>query len=285
MKKFCVITNSYKDEKCHLATEVSNYIIRNGGSCVVIDSVDEFTGAYRTISENEIPKGVECAIAIGGDGTLLHTAKDFENLDIVFVGINKGNMGFLTEIGPKDWEESIYKLLNNEFEIEPRMMLNGIVKRGEDVIYNGNVLNDIVIHRGDALAISDYNVYVNGKFLVKYQADGLILSTPTGSSAYNLSAGGPVAEPTSELIILTPICPHSFGSRSIIFTKKDHIVVEIGITRTPNVEKRKIAFDGDKDVAVISGDNIEISVASVATKIARLDQESFIQVIKDKLGD
>lgn len=285
MKRFCVITNSYKDDNCQLAHQVCQYILSKGGECVVIDSVDESTGAYRDISVDEVPTDIQCAIAIGGDGTLLHTAKDFENLDIVFIGINKGSMGFLAEIGPKDWEVSIDKLLNSEFDIKPRMMLNGVINRDNNKIYEGNVLNDIVIHRGDALSISDYKVYVNGKFLVEYQADGLIIATPTGSSAYNLSAGGPVAKPTSELIILTPICPHSFGNRSIIFTKDDHIVVEIGNTRTPNVERRKVAFDGDKGINILSGDKIEIKAATVSTKIARLDQESFIQVIKDKLGD
>ncbi len=285
MKNFCVITNSYKDENCELANRISKYICNKGGSCSVINSVDEVTGEYRVISETEVPANLECAIAIGGDGTLLHTAKDLENLDIVFIGVNKGNMGFLAEINHKEVEPSIDKLLNDQFQVNSRMMLNGIIKREEDVIYNGNVLNDIVIHRGGALTISDYKVYVNGNFLVEYQADGLIISTPTGSSAYNLSAGGPVANPTSEMIILTPICPHSFGNRSIIFTKDDNLVVEIGTSRTPNVEKRKVAFDGDKDFTVISGDKIEISIASVSTKIARLDEESFIQVIKNKLGD
>lgn len=285
MKNFCVITNSYKDENCKLAEKISDYICEKGGNCIVLNSVDETTGEYRVISESEVPSDLECAIAIGGDGTLLHTAKDLENLDIVFIGVNKGNMGFLAEINQREVETSIDKLLNDEFQVDSRMMLNGVIKRHEEVIYSGNVLNDIVIHRGGDLSISDYKVYVNGNFLVEYQADGLIISTPTGSSAYNLSAGGPVANPTSEMIILTPICPHSFGSRSIIFTKEDHLVVELAPSRTPNAEKRKAAFDGDKDFTVISGDRIEISAASVSTKIARLDEESFIQVIKNKLGD
>lgn len=147
------------------------------------------------------------------------------------------------------------------------------------------MLNDIVIHRGGDMAISNFDVYVNGQLLGKFQADGIILSTPTGSTAYNLSAGGPVARPDSHMIILTPICPHSIGTRSILLSRNDEIEVIIGPSRTPNEENRKIAFDGDGIFNIVSEDRIRIYEAVETTEIAKLDEGSFLQVIKDKLGD
>lgn len=285
MKNFCIITNSYKDEKNSIANKISDYIIKKGGSCVVLNNVDTVTGQYRVILEEQVPGNLECVITIGGDGTLLHAAKDLEKLDVIFIGVNKGTLGFLAEISPEEMEGSIDRLLNDRFNVESRMMLCGQVIRNNEVVYKSNVLNDIVIHRGGDMAISNFDVYVNGQLLGKFQADGIILSTPTGSTAYNLSAGGPVARPDSHMIILTPICPHSIGTRSILLSRNDEIEVIIGPSRTPNEENRKIAFDGDGIFNIVSEDRIRIYEAVETTEIAKLDEGSFLQVIKDKLGD
>ena len=284
MKKFCVVTNSYKDKQLKIAHVISDYIYAHGGTCMIIDNVDEETGDFKILSVDEVPEGTECVISIGGDGTLLHAAKDLNDLDAVFVGVNKGTLGFLAEISPDEISSSLDKLLNNQFHIESRMMLQGDVRRDNKVVYSSVVLNDIVIHRGDELAITDYDVFVNGDMLGTYQADGVILSTPKGSTAYNLSAGGPVARPDSHMIMLTPICPHTLGNRSIIFSRNDKIEVRIGQCRTPNEERRKAAFDGDGIFNIISGDVICICEAEKATKIAKIDEGSFLQAIKDKLN-
>lgn len=284
MKKFCVVTNSYKDKQLKTANAISDYISRNGGYCSIIENVDAKTGDFKVLSVSDISKDTECVISIGGDGTLLHAAKDLSDLDAVFVGVNKGNLGFLAEISPNEIYASLDKLLSDQFNIESRMMLKGEVIREGKTVYSSVVLNDIVIHRGHELAITDYDVFVNGDMLGTYQADGIILSTPTGSTAYNLSAGGPVARPDSHMIMLTPICPHTLANRSLILSRNDKIEVEIGPCRTPNEERRKAAFDGDGIFDIISGDRICISEAKEATKIAKIDEGSFLQAIKDKLN-
>lgn len=284
MKKFCVVTNSYKDKQLKIANEISDYIYKNGGTCIIIDNVDSNTGDFKILSVQDVPEDIECVISIGGDGTLLHAAKDFIDLDAVFVGVNKGTLGFLAEISPDEIKIALDKLLNNQFQIESRMMLRGEVRRSGTIVYSSIVLNDIVIHRGDDLAITDYEVMVNGDMLGTYQADGIILSTPTGSTAYNLSAGGPVARPDSHMIMLTPICPHTLANRSIIFSRNDKIEVKIGQCRTPNAERRKAAFDGDGIFNIISDDVICICEAEKAIKIAKIDEGSFLQAIKDKLN-
>lgn len=283
MKRFCVVTNSYKDEQLKTARIISDYICNRDGKCIIIDNVDSGTGEYKILSPDDVPKDTECVISIGGDGTLLHAAKDLIDLDVVFVGVNKGNLGFLAEISPDEIELALDKLMMDQFQIESRMMLQGEVKRNEESVYSSVVLNDIVVHRGDELAITDYEVFVNDNMLGTYQADGIILSTPTGSTAYNLSAGGPVARPDSHMIMLTPICPHTLANRSIILSRNDKIEVKIGQCRTPNEERRKVAFDGDGIFNIVSGDIIYISEANKATKIAKIDEASFLQAIKDKL--
>lgn len=285
MKNFCIITNSYKDEKSVLANKVSDYIRSAGGNCAVYNNVDSKTGDFRIIDVKELLENLECVITIGGDGTLLHAAKDLQSLDVVFIGVNKGTLGFLAEISPDDMEQSLDRLIGEQFNVESRMMLQGEVIRDNKVIYTSTVLNDIVIHRGGDLSVSDYDVYVNGQLLGKFTADGIILSTPTGSTAYNLSAGGPVARPDSHMIILTPICAHTIGNRSILLAQDDEIEVVIGESKKPNEENRKLAFDGDGIFNIVSGDRIRIRKSKETTEIAKIDEGSFLQVIKDKLGN
>ncbi|MFQ9515544.1 MAG: NAD(+)/NADH kinase [Eubacterium sp.] len=285
MKNFCIVTNSYKDEKEKLAKKIAEYIRQAGGVCTIKNNVDGNTGEYKVIKAEKLSDNLECIITIGGDGTLLHAAKDLLELDVVFVGVNKGTLGFLAEISPEELETALDKLLQDEFNVESRMMLKGQVIRNGNVVYRATVLNDIVIHRGGDIAMSAYNVYVNGQLLSTYAADGIILSTPTGSTAYNLSAGGPVARPDSHMIIVTPICPHTISTRSILLSRNDEIEVEVGACKKPGEEHRKLAFDGDGIFNIVSGDRIRISEALETTEIAKLDEGSFLQVIKDKLGN
>lgn len=283
MKNFCIVSNSYKDEELKLAKSISKYIRDLGGECFVVDNVDVSTGEFKILDYREFPDTPECVISIGGDGTLLHAAKDLSALDVVFVGVNKGTLGFLAEISPDNVKEAVDKLLNERFNVESRMMLKGEIIRDNQVVFVSTVLNDIVIHRGEDMAITSYDVFVNGQLLGTFEADGLILSTPTGSTAYNLSAGGPVARPDSHIIMLTPICPHTLTNRSIIFSQDDEIEVKIGKSRTPHEEKRKAAFDGDGIYNIITNDIIRISKARETTEVAKLDEGSFLQAIKDKL--
>lgn len=283
MKKFCVITNSYKDKGCKLANKIKEYIESRAGYCLVLDNIEPISGNFRIIEQKEVDSDTQCIITIGGDGTLLHAAKDLMALDVVFVGVNKGTLGFLAEIPQNNIEKSLDKLLNDNFNVESRMMLKGDIIRDNKLLYESTVLNDIVIHRGGDIFMSEFDVYVNEQLLGAYSADGIILSTPTGSTAYNLSAGGPIARPNSHMIILTPICPHTITSRSILLSRDDMIEVIIGESHIPKQENRKLTFDGDSVINVKSGDQIKIYEASQITKIAKLDEGSFLQTVKDKL--
>lgn len=285
MKKYAIITNKYKDEKEQLAKQISDYIIRKGGECSRFNNVDDVTGEYRVVNHKDLPEDVECVITIGGDGTLLHAAKDLKSKDVVFIGVNRGTLGFLAEMHQDKIEEAIDRLFEDDFNVESRMMLEGEVLRNGEVVYSGNVLNEIVIHRGGDFAVTMLDVFVNHQLLGKYTADGVILATPTGSTAYNLSAGGPVARPDSKMIIMTPICPHTIGNMSIIFSEKDCLEIVVGPAKHPKIERRNVSFDGDSIFDIVSGDLIRVKKAKEETKIAKLDDSSFLQAIKDKIGD
>ena len=144
-------------------------------------------------------------------------------------------------------------------------------------------LNDIVMTRSGSMKIVHFNLYVNGEFLNSYDADGLIVSTPTGSTAYNLSAGGPIVEPTASLIVVTPICSHALNSRSIVFSDKDEIVIEIGAKRENQIEEAVIAYDGADEVPLHTGDRIRIKKAWETAKIVKLSKVSFLETLREKM--
>lgn len=283
MKKFCIITNSRKDKDMATAKAAKEYLEGHGCEVIVFDNVDAVTNEYVMVDPKEIPSDFECIMTIGGDGTLLHAVKGLHQLDCVFVGLNKGNMGFLAEISMEDMEESLNKLLEDDFKVEERMMLKAtLIKDGKE-IQSADVLNDVVLHRGAEISVSNYIVRVNGELLNRYTGDGIIVSTPTGSTAYNYSAGGPLARPDSHLMIMTPVCSHALGSRSIIFSKNDIIEIEIGEDRKYNQESRCLSMDGDEIIKVVAGDIVKIEPDINSIKIAKLNDSSFVQYVRSKI--
>lgn len=284
MKKFCIITNSSKDKNYELSGSIRDYLINRGAVCV-IDMVENDNSDYRYTNPENVPVDTECVITIGGDGTLLQAAHDLISRDVVFLGINKGNLGFLAETGSDNIHRTLDRLLRDEMKIENRMMLKGCVQRNGETIYESVALNDIVIHRNGGIRVSDYRVFVNGLFLNEYHADGMIISTPTGSTAYNLSAGGPIVEPNAMLMVLTPICAHSINGGSIILSAKDSISVEICPPRNQRDDNSMVAFDGYSPLELLEDDIVIIGQSELCTKLAKLDDSSFLQVLKDKMGD
>ena len=283
MKKFCIITNSRKDKDMATAKDAKEFLESHNCEVKVFDNVDAVTNEYVVVDPKEIPDDCECIMTIGGDGTLLHAVKGLHQLGCVFVGLNKGNMGFLAEISMDDMEESLKKLLDDDFKEEERMLLKATLIRDGKEIQSADVLNDVVLHRGAEISVSNYIVHVNGELLNRYTGDGIIVSTPTGSTAYNYSAGGPLARPDSHLMIMTPICSHALGSRSIIFSKNDVLEIEIGEDRKYNQESRCLSMDGAEIIKLVAGDVIKIEPDLNSIKIAKLDDSSFVQYVRSKI--
>ena len=285
MRNFYLIANNIKDPDNSITNRITLYVKAQGGTCVVHPQEKKGEGSYHYTDPDLIPEDIECIIVLGGDGTLLQAARDVVHRGIPLLGINLGHLGFLAEVDTNSLEASLDKLLQDDFVQEERMMLTGTVYRKEKVIGRDIALNDIVICRQGPLRVVQLKSFVNNEFLNSYHADGIIISTPTGSTGYSLSCGGPIVSPSAQLTIMTPIAPHALNTRSIIFPGDDVITVELGEGRKNNREEGLAAFDGDTSIPMLTGDRIVIRKAAVSTKILKLNTLSFAEVLRQKMRD
>jgi NAD+ kinase len=217
-------------------------------------------------------------IVLGGDGTILATARAIHNCDVPILGINLGNLGFLTSIEMANLDEGIKKLSLGEYHIEERIMLDCSIQNYKN---EGNrlALNDVVISRETMSGMYKYGINVNGKYYTTFNSDGIIIATPTGSTAYSLSAGGPIIYPTIDVISITPICPHSLNSRSIILAADSKISISI----SGNVGKIVLSLDGQSHCDIENTDIINIKSAEKKCKIIKLNGDDYFNVLRNKI--
>ena len=271
MKNFYIVVNEDKENAGALGKRIQDALTKRGCSARLSDR----------IPEDGVSDGTECIVTLGGDGTLIRAARSLDGKRIPLVGINLGGLGYLTQVGRGgNVEELLDALCENRFEVQDRMMLKGTVYKNGKKAAESAALNDIVVSREGRLRILKLRIYVDGRFLNEYSADGMIVSTPTGSTAYNLSAGGPIAQPDGQLMILTPVCPHTLTSRTIVFGPERRIRIEIPETAEGG---QTAAFDGDLVVKLSGGDYLEITRAETAVRVLRLDNRSFLDILKDKM--
>lgn len=233
MKNFLILTNEKKDPGLRISKHIQEYIERSGGTSY---RMCDFT---RDIQENIscITEDTQCVVVLGGDGTMLHAARLIVPHDLPMVGVNLGTLGFLTEIELQNLYEGLDCLLKDEFQVEKRSMLKGTVIHHDQETYHLSALNDIVITRSGFSRIISLRIMVNGKFLDDFSADGVIISTPTGSTGYNLSAGGPVVNPKANVILVTPVCPHSLHAKSMVLSQEDEIEIYLENVRENQLEE------------------------------------------------
>lgn len=281
MKKFYIVANPDKENTKNMKTGIERYLKEHGASAYSGKSESGHGNPYT--EPDDVPEDTECIITLGGDGTLIQAARDLAGRDLPIIGINLGGLGYLTQIGREgDVKELLDALLEDRYQIQERMMLKGCVYRAGKPVQENIALNDIVLTRDGAPRVLKLNLYVDGLFLNEFSADGMIVATPTGSTAYNLSAGGPIAQPDGKLMILTPICPHTLTSRTIVFSPKSRIRIEIP---EKNRGSQVAAFDGDTLVRLENGDYIEITEAETVTRVVKLDHRSFLDILKTKMYD
>lgn len=292
MEHFLIVVNRHKDKNLETTGFIKSYLEAHHKKCSIF--VEEESG--KTADNVE----ADCVLVLGGDGTLLQAAGDMIDREIPLLGINLGTLGYLAEVEKNGVEEALHRLISGEYEVEQRMMLKGrIIREGaKDIICPDKMspektcsdeeayaLNDITITRCGSLQIIKYQLYVNGMFLNSYDGDGVIVATPTGSTGYNMSAGGPVVEPKAELILVTPVCPHTLNTRSIILSASDRIVIEVAPGREGNLQQVEVNFDGSHPFVLNTGDRVEIERADKATDIIKLNKVSFLSVLHKKMND
>lgn len=286
MDKFYIITNRDKDQNLRFTEEIVQYLKEHGKKCQVQQAERRVEGEYHYTDPALIPEDTQCILVLGGDGTLLQAARDVVHREIPMLGINLGTLGFLAEIDKTSIYTALDKLFADDYEIEERMMLTGTVWRGDKIIGQDVALNDIVISRvGPPLRVVGFNNYVNDGYLNSYNADGIIIATPTGSTGYSLSCGGPIIAPNAAMTVMTPIAPHTLNTRSLIFPEDDVITVELGEGRRQIQENGLASFDGDVEVPMSTGDRIVIKKASVSVKILKLNHLSFVEVLRQKMSN
>ncbi|GHU63847.1 hypothetical protein FACS189418_7930 [Clostridia bacterium] len=277
MDHFYLVTNRSKDENFAISEQILSYIRKKGKKC-------DWNEGRRKLSPEIVPKTVEGILTLGGDGTLIQAARDIVSLDIPLLGINFGTLGYLAEVGKDELFSSLDALMQGQYNLESRMMLQGKIWRDEKVIQEDIALNDIVLSRDGSAKIIRFSVYVNNEFLHHYVADGMICATPTGSTAYNLSAGGPILLPESLLMVLTPICAHALHARSsIVLNADDTLSLRVGEKEKDDAQN--VIFDGDDAVNLRAGDCLTISRAHKMVKTIKLHDLSLLQTLSKKMLD
>ena len=241
-----LITNRYKDRDLTLSNEIVSYIQQKGGSAAIcVSNVEDDN--QKDFALSEIPADTECILVLGGDGTLIRAATKVEALQIPLIGVNMGTLGYLCELERSTVFDAIDKLFNDQYELEERMLIAGSDSK-DDAGKTTFALNDIVIHRCGMPQIVNLIVSVNGEYLATYSADGIIISTPTGSTGYSMSAGGPIVDPKADLMLITPINPHSALAKSIVVGSDAEIDVILAKRRQEEDEEAEVSFDGDRFV-------------------------------------
>ena len=285
MKKFALLTNYSKDKRLVYTRMIKTYITENGGSYWIPRYISEpDKDGDQRYDFSDMPEDIECVLVLGGDGTLLQAARELLQRHIPLLVINLGTLGFLTSAEKSELPKCLDSVLDDSCSIDERMMLEGVAYHGSEKIQMNIALNDVIIARAGFSRLVELKIYVNGELLSIYNADGIIVSTPTGSTGYSLSAGGPIIFPQTDVIVITPICPHSLQARSLVVSGEDRIMIEIGRRRKTQKEEAMVTFDGRSAQELETGDRIEIYKAQETTQLIRLKGRSFYQVLQNKIG-
>jgi len=228
--------------------------------------------------KSDLPGQVDLLIVLGGDGTLLSMARAVGDLGVPILGVNLGGLGFLTATTLDEMLPALETLLTGGMEIEERMMLSAALRRAGQVVGEYLALNDVVITKSAMSRIIDLSVSVGGRHAISYRADGLIISTPTGSTAYNLSAGGPILFPTMDAVVLTPIAPHTLSNRPIAVPGAQRIEVALLVEQDV-----MLTMDGQVGVPLRERDVVEVQKAAARIRLVRFPQKDFFSVLRTKL--
>ena len=271
---FLILTDSEKDSNNETSDEIKRYL-ENHDKCVRI---------VETSSNIEDADWADMVIVLGGDGSVLQAAKVFAGKKVPILGVNFGTLGFLTEVERPRIQQALDLILAGRYEVEQRMALTGKLRRHSNGEAIGLAINEFIIGKQDFGRMITTRVFVNDDLMDTYVADGILVATPTGSTAYNLSAGGPVLEPGMEAMVITPICPHSLNKRSLIVSADSKLRIEVGRTKEHYMDDAAIRGDGRMLWTVSTGDVIWIERAEATFDMVRLGDVSFFDKMRSKLN-
>lgn len=275
-----IVANTEKEKTAEYARLLAQWLADRGIEVFIEAEIAAKIGFRGGLSWDELAQKTQLIAVLGGDGTMLRTARYVAKYDVAIVGINMGSFGYLTEINLSEMHSALELILAGNYVTEKRMMLDVAISRDKTIIATGTVLNDAVINRGNLSRIGELAITINNIYLTTYKADGLIISTPTGSTAYSLSAGGPIVYPEKDLIIINPICPHTLTNRPII-SPEDSV---LQITLWSKEKGATLTLDGQESYRIKSGDVIDVKKSNHVTKLVLSPHRDYWEILRSKLG-
>jgi NAD+ kinase len=278
-----VISNLEKDKDQQVTKQVISWLEERGEKVYFDEKISSELGLIRdNYCDEYIFKNSDVIVVLGGDGTLLNVARQASCNEVPLFGINLGHLGFLTVTEAADMFSSLEKLIKGEYTIEKRLMLEAFIENDAQLTNNFIALNDIVIAKGNFSRLITYSLYINNNFVDLYSGDGVIVCSPTGSTAYSLSAGGPIVAPDVEVLLVTPICPHTLHSRSILVSHKDRVRIEV--CKSENIEII-LTVDGQNGVKLKPGDIVTVKKSRYYANLVKLNNRGFFDVVRAKMSE
>lgn len=271
---FALFPNIQKKQSKNLALGIREFLISHGADVVVNDQEAQEIGAP-PLSSVEIAQ-VNFLVSMGGDGTILRLMQKHPHLDAPVIGINLGSLGFMADVPLSDVYPSLQDVINGTYRIEERIMMQGITSRGQDCF----AVNEMVLHRAKNPSLVELAIHVDGNYVNTFAADGIIVATPSGSTAYSLAAGGPILAPHLEAFVLTPISPHTISNRPIVFLPEKEIHIQYLSEKDPI----EIAFDGFAHFQMETGDVFRIFKSEKTFKLVSLHRHDYFSTLRCKLG-
>jgi len=280
IKKVGIVANIEKENIAGFTGALKKWLEARGIRVALEANIAAAVGGSGGFKLEDLAARADLIAVLGGDGTMLRTARNVAQHPVPIVGINLGTFGYLTEVNLNETYAAFELILQGDFLTEKRMMLDVKIRRGNKTIASGIVLNDVVINRGNLSRIVELETSVSGHYLTTYKSDGLIVSTPTGSTAYSLSAGGPIVYPGKELIIINPICPHTLTNRPIIFPENS----DLQITLWSKESGATVTLDGQESYRISSGDVMTIRKSKFYTRLVLSPHRGYGEILRSKLG-
>ncbi len=280
IKKIGIIANVGKETALKYASQLKDWILEKNLEVFLEKEVAEKLEEASGFECEELASLADVIVVLGGDGTILRAARSVKEFDVPVLGINLGDFGFLTEVNLDEMFDAMEVVLSGKHQTDKRMMLDVAINREEKLISEGFVLNDVVINRGNLSRIIELRTFVDGQYMTTFKADGLIISTPTGSTAYSLSAGGPLISPELDSIIINPICAHTLTNRPVVFPD----YVNIKVILWTKEEGATLTLDGQDSVTLESGDIITIKKSKHYTNLVISPYRDYLEILRTKLG-
>jgi NAD+ kinase len=280
MKTIGIVAKRGRRKALALTRKIFTWLRRRRRIVLLDVDTAQALGLPDAVTKREMMDRADLVVILGGDGTLLSVARLSNARQVPILGVNLGGLGFLTDVKPEEVFQSLTRVLRGQYQVERRTILAASVIRGHKTVRRFQALNDVVINKGALARIIDLEASVDGEPLCTFKADGLILSTPTGSTAYSLSAGGPVVEPSVEVLLVSPICPHTLTNRPIVLPDRERVQVTLRAADEDVV----LTVDGQEGMSLTSGDVVEVRRSRNKVVLVRSPERTFFEVLRTKLS-